>query len=308
MAFRRWSTLVLVALACSWVQCGGGDDNGGGGGTQTTEVPAALGVPENLMASIQQNPLRVLLTWQYAGAEPVSFAVYRADNATDLAAAKLTATRLLDETDELFYTDNAVEPGKTYYYRVRAFEGTAIGNASQIVAVSLREDGGGGTVIIVQPPQAPGDGGDDGGNNGGGDDNGNGGGNEEPKHKYVIVPDRTAGGLVDDDLTVLLNGTAIYVDNDTVPSAIPDIPFQGTPGDILRVVARDEREPCGFMAGMTVKRICDNATVATVPPATRICLAAPGDITAPTEPFPGPAVFFDETYTLPRQAAGPGCE
>lgn len=298
MALRRFIAILFVALSCGLVQCGGGGDDGGGGGTQTTEVPVELGVPANLMASIQTSPLRVLLSWDYAGDEPVTFAIYRADDAADLAVAKLTATRLLDETDEVFYTDNDVEEGKTFYYRVRAFQGTTVGNASQIVAVSLSEDGGGGTVVIVQPPQpGPGPGPGPGPQPG-------------PDYNYVIIPDRSAGGLVDDDLTVKLNGSPIYVDNDTVASPVPDIKFVGSPGDLLRIEARDEGGTCGFMAGMTVKRICDNATAAQIPAAARDC-PAPGDVTMPVEVTaptePEPATFFAETYTLARQPAGPGC-
>lgn len=301
MAFRRLTPIWFVALACGLLQCGGGDDNGGGGETQTTEIPAEVGVPEDLMASIQTNPLRVLLSWDYTGAEPVSFAVYRANEAGDLAVGNLTATLLLDETDELFYTDNDVDEGTTYYYRVRAFQGTTFGPASQVVAVTLSKDGGGGTVIIVQPPQP-----------GPGPTPGPGPGPQPaPDYNYVIIPDRSAGGLVDDDLTVKLNGTPIYVDNDTVPSPIPDIKFVGSPGDLLRIEARDEGGACGFMAAMTVKRICDNATAAQISAAARDC-PAPGEPTGPTEVTAptdlAPATFFAQTYTLARQPAGPGCD
>jgi hypothetical protein len=50
-------------------------------------------------------------------------------------------------------------------------------------------------------------------------------------------PEETIG--VDDDLTVYLNGTAIFVNDDQFATELPPISFSGQNGDQLRVVATD---------------------------------------------------------------------
>jgi predicted phage tail protein len=145
--------LCLVGLlALGAVSCGDSDDDDGGTQQQVTVPTPELGLTANLNATIEQDPLRVLLSWDYQGTEDVSFAVYRGETSTELAVQNLSAARLLATTDDVFYEDTNVAPGNTYYYRVRAFEGRDIGRASQLIAVTIAADGT-GTVDVVEDEQ-----------------------------------------------------------------------------------------------------------------------------------------------------------
>ena len=55
---------------------------------------------------------------------------------------------------------------------------------------------------------------------------------------------------VDDDLRVDLNGDTIFNDNSNAASIIPPIVFAAEVGDELRVVARDEQQPCRSLSAL----------------------------------------------------------
>jgi hypothetical protein len=103
------------------------------------------------------------------------------------------------------------------------------------------------------------------------------------------LPTETIG--VDDDLTLYLNGTAIFVNNDGFASELPPISFTAQNGDLLRVVATDVDPFCrgidplylhcattGFVQVLDV----DGQSDGCAPPGTR----------------PPNFVFYDQTFTI----------
>ncbi|MGH2557612.1 MAG: hypothetical protein ACRDJH_01000 [Thermomicrobiales bacterium] len=102
-------------------------------------------------------------------------------------------------------------------------------------------------------------------------------------------PTETIG--VDDDLTVYLNGTAIFVNNDGFASELPPIHFAGQNGDLLRVVATDVDPFCRGIDPLYLH--CATTGAIQV-------LDADGQNDGCEFPITRPAnfVFYDQTFTI----------
>jgi hypothetical protein len=97
---------------------------------------------------------------------------------------------------------------------------------------------------------------------------------------------------VDDDVTLYLNGIAIFVDHDGIAFELPPIPFTAANGDQLRVVATDVDPFCrgidplhlhcvqtGFVQVLDVDGQLDGCS-------------------PPAPPRPPHFVFYDQTFTI----------
>ncbi len=110
-AFLSLLLVGLVLAGCGGAgsnpEGGGGNDEGGG---DDTTVPAA---PSDLTADAQNGA--VSLSWETAD-EAESYRVYRATSSTD----GVEGSALAEGLTQTSYTDEEVENGTTYYYRVTA--------------------------------------------------------------------------------------------------------------------------------------------------------------------------------------------
>lgn len=104
-----------------------------------------------------------------------------------------------------------------------------------------------------------------------------------------LSPTETIG--VDDDLTLYLNGTVIYVNNDGQASELAPIPFTAQNGDMLRVVATDVDPFCRGIDPLYLH--CATTGAVQV-------LDADGQLDGCAPPGTRPAnfVFYDQTFTI----------
>ena len=120
---------------------------------------------------------------------------------------------------------------------------------------------------------------------------------EEPM-EYVISGGATEFEYirVDDDLTILLNGVAVYTDNDNTTSNIPPIAFEAALGDELEIIVMDENECDAFITPLTLHWGTGNSQELN----DEVCLSScdTHDCYDSTYNGPWPNQVLGETYTI----------
>lgn len=101
---------------------------------------------------------------------------------------------------------------------------------------------------------------------------------------------------VDDDISVYLDGVAIYADVDGTRSTLPPVTFEASPGATLRILATDQNY-CDLGVDALVLHW---GTGSSQPLNDEVCRSACPDHACydPTFAGPWPGVFLDETFTI----------
>lgn len=120
-----WAGLLIVGLLFVGAGCDGGGASDGEGDEPEPTIPEA---PSGLEAT--SGSAEVVLTWE-APAEAEEYAVYRAT----ASGVDPSEEALAEGIEEPAYTDDAVQNGTTYFYRVTAMADEE-GDASSEVEVT----------------------------------------------------------------------------------------------------------------------------------------------------------------------------
>ena len=124
---------------------------------------------------------------------------------------------------------------------------------------------------------------------------------------YVLGPDELLNNFyertssvpkgwwsVDDDVSIYLNGTPLFQDDNVQTDAFEPITFQAKPGDKLRIVAKDSAGSCRYFTPLKLTKSSTSVSLENTS-VNQVCNGA----------APSSTPFFDQTFTLTTDLATP---
>jgi len=111
-----------------------------------TTPGTAVGTPTNLKA-VANSSTQVALTWTDTASNETGFEVWRSTSSSFASPTKFT----INTVNAAAYTDNTAVAGTTYYYEVRALNGTTTSAWSNSATVTTPTSGGGATSKQATP-------------------------------------------------------------------------------------------------------------------------------------------------------------